>query len=216
SSLGYLLFKDGIYNFKTHEFKKGFDPKILFFDRIRFNFPERIEENIKYARNLSFDKYGSDKKGANCLLQALAIALSGIDRLKEIYFCPGLTNSGKSALCDMMHKCFGGYAKAFNAESFKKAPKNSDKDEASRNRWIYLDQHARILLSNEINMNCKLDGSSLKKVSSGCDRMIGRTHQGEETEFFIHFSAFMMLNDFPQIVPLDDALHGRIRIFEFK
>src|SRR6185312_6125041 len=47
SSLGYLLFKDGIYNMKTGEFKEGFDPNIVFYCRIPHNFPRWLNKKDK-------------------------------------------------------------------------------------------------------------------------------------------------------------------------
>ena len=56
----------------------------------------------------------------------------------------------------------------------------------------------------------------LKKISSGGDTLIGRTHGGTETEFTTHFLPVCFANDIPRIKPLDDAVNERLRIISFE
>ena len=155
TSLGYILFKNGIYNMKTGTFTKGFDPNIVFHDRVPHEFPERNKKDIKYAANMSFNLMLDDPKP---LIVAFARALAGDIHAKKFYFGPGVTNAGKSKLIDMFISCFGGFIKNFNAECLACAAKNDTHDEGSRNRWAYMVRFARILFSNEIKMDKKLDG----------------------------------------------------------
>ena len=213
SSVGYLLFKDGIYNMKNNTFTKGFNPDIVFHERIPHIFPERNEDEIKYAADISFNLMFEDPLP---LIVAFARALFGRNKDKNFYFCPGPTNAGKSKLVNMFENCFGGYIKNFNAESMANAGKNDTKDEAARYRWMYLIRFARIIFSNEVNMKKDFDGNCIKKLASGGDKAVGRTHNKEETAFKAHFTPFCMLNDIPKIDPLDDAVYERLFYFEFK
>ena len=95
TSLGYLLFKNGIYNMKTSEFKKGFDPKIVFHTRVPWNFPKDDKKEIKEACKISFDKIFEEPKP---MIAALARALAGDIKIKKLYFCPGRPNTGKYKL----------------------------------------------------------------------------------------------------------------------
>jgi hypothetical protein len=213
TSLGYLLFKDGIYNMKTGIFTKGFDPSIVFHERVPHNFPERNEDEVKYAANMSFNLMLENPMP---LMVAFARALAGDITAKKFIFIPGKTNSGKSKLVNMFINSFGGYVKNFNAENMAYTDKTDTRDEASKNRWAYLIRFARIIFSNEVNMKKVLNGNDIKKMASGGDKVVGRTHFKEETQFVPHFTPFCMLNDIPSIEPMDDAVYGRLVYCEFK
>jgi phage/plasmid-associated DNA primase len=116
----------------------------------------------------------------------------------------------------MFINSFGGYVDSFNAECLAYTGSNDTKDEASKNRWAYLICFARLIFSNEANMRKVFNGNDIKKISSGGDKIIGRTHNKEETQFVPHFTAFCMLNDIPKIDPMDDAVYERLEYCEFK
>jgi len=103
SSLGYLLFKDGIYNMVTSEFKPGFDPNIVFHVNVPWKFPRYDKEKVKYAMDISFNRLFKDPKP---MIAALARAIAGDITLKSFYFCPGDSNSGKSKpICKNVNQC---------------------------------------------------------------------------------------------------------------
>ncbi len=216
SSLGYLLFKNGIYNMKTNKFTPGFNPNIVFHCNIPYDFPEKNKDNIEYANNLSFRAMcGSDIKSLP-LKVAFSRALAGDIEAKHFLICPGKTNAGKSKLVTMFRTCFGDFIQTFNAENLAYNDKGQSQDEAQKNRWAYLIRFARIIFSNEVNMKKTLNGNDIKKIASGGDEMIGRTHYQEEVHFVPHFTAFCMLNDVPEIQPLDNAVIGRLVYYEFE
>ncbi|HNL81758.1 MAG TPA: hypothetical protein PKG56_00055 [Chitinophagaceae bacterium] len=216
TSLGYLLFKDGIYNFKTNKLTKEFNPKIVFYNRVPHKFPERVQKEVDYANNLSFKLMcGSDEKSLP-LRVAFARALAGDTTAKKFYFCPGKTDAGKSKLMNMFENCFGrDIVHSFNAECLAYNEK-SGQDEAQRNRWVLLVRYARIIFSNEANMKKTLDGNYIKRIAAGGDSLIGRTHHANEQNFKPHFTAFCILNDIPTIDPMDDAVYNRLTYFEFE
>jgi hypothetical protein len=212
SSLGYLLFKDGYYNMKLGVFKKKFTPKIVFHCRVPWNFPERDKTEIKNAHKLSFGNLFEDPKP---MIAALARALAGDIKIKKFYLCPGKTNAGKSFLGKMLALAFGQYIGYFNAESLAYTSSKDTKDEAAKMRWSLLLRFSRILLSNEVNMKKKLNGNDIKKHSSGGDKLTGRTHNKVETHYVPHYTIFCMLNDIPNIEPMDSAVMGRLEYIEF-
>ena len=73
-------------------------------------------------------------------------------------------------------------------------------------RWALLLQHKRIIFSNEMKSTVELNGNMIKKISSGSDRIIGRKHCQEETEFICDFLAVCMSNDLNNIKPYDEAI----------
>jgi phage/plasmid-associated DNA primase len=212
TSLGYLLFKNGIYNMKTGKFILGFNPKIVFHNRIPWDFPEYDSKKIKNAHKISFGKLFENPK---VMIIALARALAGDITIKKFYFCPGKPNAGKSKLVNMLSTAFGNYIGHFNAESLAYSSGIDSKDEGAKMRWSLLVRFSRILLSNEINMNKKMDGNAIKKHSSGGDKIIARTHHKEETHFTPHYTIFCLLNDIPKIEPMDEGIETRTEYLEF-
>lgn len=212
SSLGYLLFKNGIYDMKKSKFTEGFNPKIIFFNSIPWNYTKKIQEEVDYAYKISFKRLFKDPKP---MIAALARALAGDISIKKLYLCPGKTNAGKSFLSKMLGNAFGGYVGYFNAESFAYTSSKDTKDEAAKMRWALLLKSARILLSNEVNMKRSLDGNCIKKHSSGGDKITARTHGKEETQFIPHYTIFCMMNDIPKIEPMDEAVVKRLEYIEF-
>lgn len=212
TSLGYLLFKDGIYNMKTGTFEREFDPKIVFHARIPWKFPIRDEKKMNKANKVSFQALFEDPKPILC---ALALALAGNVKQKRFYFCPGKPNAGKSMFVKMLKNALGGYVGDFNAESLAHTSSMDSKDEAAKMRWALLSRFCRILLSNEINMKKELDGNAIKKHSSGGDRLVGRSHCKEEISFIPHYTLFCMLNDIPKILPMDQAIVNRLTYIPF-
>jgi phage/plasmid-associated DNA primase len=207
TSLGYLLFTNGIYSFKNHQFKEQFDPSILFFHRIEYDYSERsydIKDRIFYQQH--------GEEMGNYLIELLARALAG-DCLKNIGFCLGTTNGGKSRFASILQTSLGGYVGTFQGECF--AISNSTADEASKNRWILDISKKRIVYSSEIKTDCVLNGNLMKKVSSGEDRLVGRGHYEKEQSFRCHFLSLVCANDLPQIKPFDEAMDGRTLVFPF-
>ena len=207
SSLGYLLFKNGIYSFKHNQFKEKYDPSILFFHRIEYDY-SIVSYDIK--DRIFYQQHGEEM--GNYLIELLARALAG-DCLKNIGFCLGTTNGGKSRFASILQTSLGGYVGTFQGECF--AQNNSTADEASKNRWLLDMARKRIMYSSEIRTDCILNGNYMKKVSSGEDRLIGRGHYQAEQSFRCHFLPLIFANDLPQIKPFDEAMDGRTVVFPF-
>jgi hypothetical protein len=212
SSLGYLLFQDGIYNMMTGEFNEGFNPNIVFYARIPHPFPQRKQSDVDYANKISFNQIFDNPEP---IKTALACALAGNIELKKFYFCPGGTDAGKSFFCKMVKNAFGDYIGFFNAEALAYSGNNDNRDEAQKRRWSLLLRHCRGLFSNEVNMKKELDGNAIKAQSSGGDRIIGRSHNKEEVSFIPHYTIFCLLNDIPVIKPLDEGVSNRLLYINF-
>ena len=133
--------------------------------------------------------------------------------LKRLFMCLGDSNTGKSTLTKALQSSFGEYVGTFNAECFNH--KETSQDEAQIMRWALLMRFKRIIFSNELSTKGKLNGSMMKKVSSGGDSLVGRTHGKEETSFTPHFIANIFANDINEITPYDDALQNRLRVIPY-
>jgi phage/plasmid-associated DNA primase len=166
-------------------------------------------EDIK--RRLFYEPLGENV--GDYFLLTIAQALAG-KRLKRINFGLGGTNRGKSTVTTACLSALGDYAGSFNAENL--AYRNSSQDEAQIMRWALLLRYKRIVFSNEMKSTVELNGNMIKKVSSGGDRIIGRTHCKEETAFVCNFLAVCMSNDLNNIKPYDEAVAKRVRIIPYE
>lgn len=215
SGIGKLLYKDGIYNMGTKQFKKGYDPNIVFFSRIPFDFPERDEEKMRevYATffHNPFTQSQIDNGVPRYFLQRLAKAIAG-DYVKDFHLGLGLPNAGKSSIVTMMERAFEGYVSTFSGECFGS---QGQKEEACLWRWALNDRYKRLLFSHEIKMTTILDGAALKRVSGG-DALTGRGHGSNEVSFHHHFTNFFMANDLPEIANFDKATRNRGRCIAYK
>lgn len=226
SSLGYLLFNNGIYHFETHTFtevKPGeFNrPDIFFHAKINFDYcydnltDEMIEYMVDIRQRIFLDPLGEEQ--GKYFLELISRAVAG-NKMKKIIFGIGNGNNGKSVIAKAISNAIGLYCGSFNAESL--AYRQNSQDEAAVMRWALLARYNRILFSNELKTSpgkpTYLDANMIKKISSGGDTLVGRGHCQSETEFIPHFLAFIMANDMVEIKPYDNALDNRLNIFHFK
>ena len=123
-------------------------------------------------------------------------------------------NSGKSTIVIAASNTFDEYVGTFNGENL--CIKNSTADEAQLMRWAYLLRYKRILFSNEMKTESVISGNMTKKMSSGGDKLVGRTHGSEEKEFIPHYNVFCNANDLLEIKPYDPAIHDRLNIISYK
>jgi hypothetical protein len=107
----------------------------------------------------------------------------------------------------------GDYSGSFNAENL--FYRQSNGDEAQMMRWLYLLRNKRIIYSNEMKSGEKLNGNMIKKIASGGDILIGRTHNKEESEFVFHGLTLPFSNDLNEILPYDDAVNNRVKCIGF-
>lgn len=219
TSLGKILFNNGYFDFNELKFyekdEKGFNnPEIFFVYKIDQNFTEYTQEELAYINSIKqrlfYDPLGIEQ--GDFLALQFARALSG-EQLKRIVFGLGYSNCGKSIIGSAVLKSCGEYAGSFNAENL--ASRNNN-DEAQSMRWTMLLQYKRIIISQELRPDIKINGTIMKKVSSGCDTLVGRNHGKAEQEYQVHFLPFVFAQDLPKIKPYDDAVSNRLRICNFE
>lgn len=220
SSLGKILFTNGYYDFRQGKFFPVGDdgyfnsPDILFMGRINRSFDLFDEDDCDYIQSIRkrffHDPLG--KEMGDYMVLNLARGLAG-DKMKRILFGLGGTNCGKSVLTMACKLSCGDYVGTFNAENL--SYRQSSNDEASIMRWTMLLRFKRLIFSNEIKTATDLNGTMIKKISSGGDSVVGRCHGGNETEYILHFLAVVFANDLPKIKPCDDAVYERMRVSSY-
>lgn len=219
SSLGKLLFENGYLDLKTNKFYDkvtyGYNPDILFMGKIHHDFTEFNDEDMTYMNDIKqrfFTNVLGEEVG-NYFILNLARGLAG-DMMKRILFCLGETDCGKSTITTALSLSCGDYFGAFNAENL--AFRNTSTDEAAQMRWCLLLRFKRIIISNEMKSTLELNGNMIKKISSGGDKLIGRTHGAEEQSFITHFLPICFSNDMNKIKPYDNAVDNRVRVISYK
>lgn len=219
SSIGKLLFSDGIYDFKTNVFTPGFDENIIFIHRINRPFPtERNEESILYLYHIlfqkPFDKNIETIKAGDFLLQTIARGLYGDYTVKQFTFSVGNGNSGKGMLVTALKSAFGHYVGEFDGNQLLVKGENTD---CSRElSWLLDLQGTRIAFSNECKMSPKgIDGNTIKKVASGGDSHLTRKVFENQEETICRTSMFFLCNDMPKISPWDTGVEKRVKVANY-
>lgn len=227
SAFGKLLWKNGVYDIKTRQFTKGFDPDIVFHGRIDRNF-RTIEDLDDESSNvpLGQDYVDSifrrifteplDNDIGAYYLHILARGLAGENCDMGQFICGiGVTMSGKGVLTTALNIACGDYVNTFSAESLKHTERSTT-DEAAMLRWAFLLRYSRIIVSNELSVKTQLSGTRLKCIAGRGDELKGRVHSGLETSFTPHFLMVLLANDLPQINPCDDAVANRATVLEYE
>jgi hypothetical protein len=217
TSRGKWLFSNGIYDLDTNEFSSGFNPAIVFKDRINRPFPtKRNDDLVKLVKKILFeDPFMSHEMDASDYLRiAIVRALHGDYRAKQFYFCVGKSNAGKGVLADALKASFGGYVGSFNAKSLAYND-NSTADSAKQLSWVFGIKDKRMAISSEISMSKAFDGNLLKSLASGGDEFDARKNHQDEVKVVNRSTMFCFNNDIPVINPLDDGCVNRIRCVEF-
>lgn len=221
TSLKKLLFRNGWYDMETGEFhdknEEGFNPKIVFFERINRDYrgkDENLYSLVEEVREKVFYNVFKTKEGADWFIHILARGLAGDIEMKRFIFGVGETNAGKGVITTALREALGGYFDEFSGESLFNN-KNSGNDDAQKMRWAYLIRHKRIIISNEVRVDGNLDATAIKRLTGGGDIVKGRLHGGNETGFIPHFLPICLCNDVPKINSKETAIKERIRCASF-
>jgi phage/plasmid-associated DNA primase len=215
-----LLFKDGYYDMKTGIFYNEFNPEIVFFGRINYNFPYKnglnnITESQKdYITSVKNRIYRDALDGTmgDFMIRKLSMALA-VDKTQHMIFGLGETSAGKSVMMNATRAATDEYSDTFNAQNLVYNI-NSSQDEGQKMRWAMILRHKRIIFASEIGANDVIDGNQIKKLT-GDESVTGRLHCGNETSFLPHFMMFGFFNDLKAIAPMDAAVNRRLLIFNY-
>jgi hypothetical protein len=214
SSIGHILFDDGIYNMTTGVFTQGFDPKIVFAGSIGRPFNHNVnQEDIDLVETILFnDSFTTDQIEQKVpMFSKIAIArgLFGDYRARLSYFYLGNTGTGKGVVVEGVTKACGTYVGTFAIKAMQLQP-NSSTDAAKQLSFTSPIKYKRLSFSNEPPRGIKLDGNLFKLVVSGGDGMVIRQNYEDEHTIRNRCTLFVMGNDMPDISPTDDAVIDRI------
>jgi hypothetical protein len=217
-SLRKILHSNGIYDMKTGIFTEGFDPKLVFADRINRAFnPHPNLDQMAVVENLLFsDGYIKGKKDHGLLSKTFsAMTLAGDYQHKKYMIVNGPPNSSKGLLTTALLSSCGGYFGTFDLNCLLMKP-NSGSDEAKQLAWIHDKVNKRGIIANEGRENSKseLCGNTIKKIIGGGDRIESRKNFENQSESTVRCGMIWFVNSVPKISPYDQAVDTRTIVLE--
>lgn len=214
SSIGKLLFSDGILDMDTMEFTEGFDSSVVFADRIDRPWnatpdPECVERVRKLLFTDPFTSKQIQQGVPEYQLKALGRTLYGDYLSRQSYWNIGETGTGKGLITGATTDSLGTYFASFNIKAMQQQP-NSGADAAKQLSWVEDIKYKRGVFSNEAPRGGKLCGNTFKSLVSGGDPLTIRQNRENEHIVRNRSTPWIMSNDMPDITPLDDAVIDRI------
>lgn len=214
SSIDKLLFTDGIYDFLTSTFTKGFNPDIVFFGAVPRPFPaQRDEEAIELVRTKFFRDPFKNPAVGDTLLHFLARGVAGHYEAKKAVVAYGPENSTKGSLVKHLNTTLGGgLMGSFQGDSL--LMRTGDVEATKSLSWVKKFCDKRIATSSEISIDPvkprPINGNLLKSLSGGGDPIILRTNHKDEEEVVNKSLTFIFVNDLPPIAPVDGSIRDRL------
>lgn len=219
SSIGKLLFKNGIYNFDTREFVEEFNPNTIFLGRINRDFSSTRNAVIEAEIHKIFfeDPYLDDQKEQGLFYKtALARAIYGDYRAKRCYITVGRANCGRGLLTEALSLTFGSFVDIFEANALL-FNSHSSEDSAKKNAWLVPLVNKRMCISNEIELTGRfIDSNRLKTLCGGGDDIKARQNYVNDTRYSVLSTFFLLANDIPAIKPADEGLMNRMCVNELR
>jgi phage/plasmid-associated DNA primase len=133
----------------------------VFFGNIHHDFSEFDDEEMQYMDDLE-QRLFFNVLGEEVGTYFMVMLVRGDMRMKNIMFCLGDTDCGKSTLTTAITLSCGDYVGSFNAENL--AYRNTSNDEAQIMRWAMLLRYKRFIFSNEMKSTSELNGNIIKKI----------------------------------------------------
>jgi hypothetical protein len=169
--------------------------------KINRDFKESSLDDQNKVKQLIFEPIFNEDTNEALILLSRAIAGHVEDKLWSILL--GSRDAGKGIVCDSISTAFDKYVAVFNADSLM-FDKNSG-DAAKKLSWAYHFDKKRIAFSNEMKVDntIKLDGTLIKKLCSGGDKLQTRLNRLDEKDCRPQTTVIFCCNDIPKIDPND-------------
>jgi len=207
SNLYKLCFKNGYYDFKKCRlvpYEKDNETHTTIKINRDFKMPDFSIVREVYDKIL-YPIFNNDKALMECWLNYIARGLAGHIEDKNWGVGIGERDCGQGVLVGMLETCFGEYCRSTNSENF--LFKKGQSDSAKALSWLVPFEFKRLLLTNEITIDSegkyRINGNTLKKLSSGGDKIEARVNHKDEINFKIQARVCCFCNDLPPIEPAD-------------
>ncbi len=219
ASLGKIQFKDQVYDMVNNRVVNH-NPEFYSIKSIERDFMKKEDipkESFDFIDNILNSNFDPDpkicKQKSEYFLKLIGYAMFGINSERRFIFGLGPSATGKGVLSELVLSTFGSYVITTDPSIYIRSEYNNSSGPKPEIRRLHA---ARICWSQEINMTKTVDGTKIKSLVSGGDKMSCRTLHKEEVEIRINSLHFCCAQDHPDIVPLDDAVKNRIRYLRFE
>ena len=219
ASLGKIQFKDCVYDMDNNRVVNH-NPEFYSVKAIERNFMKREDipkESFDFVDNIINSNFDPDpvysKQKSDYFLRLMGYAMYGMNSERRFIFGLGPSATGKGVLSELVLSAFGSYVITTDPSIYIRSDFSNSSGPKSELRRLHA---ARICWSQEINMTKTVDGTKIKSLVSGGDKMSCRTLNKEEVEIRINSLHFCCAQDHPDIIPLDDAVKNRIRYLRFE
>ena len=141
----------------------------------------------------------------DCILYRLARAVAGYYQDKNWFMLEGLRNSGKGVLIGLLETAIGEYMTSCDSSNFLSKGASFGNDAAKENMFLFNMQLNRIINVQEFktlpNKPQFINGSVIKSICSGGDRIETRAHYGMPIKIRCQSSLLFAANEYPDISP---------------
>lgn len=160
---GKIVFKNGILDLKTGEFRKGFKYDDFLSFTLDFNYKDNINENdLNEMREIFLKICNNDFNDLKNFLKVIGYALTGAAHIEQFFFLffgPTASN-GKSLIFDILDSIIPQYSRKLNNKTFNIGFNNVHKELINTIK-------KRIVWVDELQQNRELDVELIKEFSNG-------------------------------------------------
>ena len=205
-----IVFKNGIYDIRTKEFKNKIYPSNFLSKTLEFDYNENInEENIDYIHNEITKICNMNKECKDYYLSILAYALCGDpSKYEDIYCLIGQSASnGKSKLIEALMEILPIYVGKSNVKVFEST---FDK----KHKFMMDFTNYRLLYLNEFDEKKQIDSQMFKEIADG-DKISNEVMFGTTENLKMKAKPFITSNYTPKFDKQDKGVERRYRHLQF-
>lgn len=206
-----LAFKNGVFDFKQKEFRKGTQDDYITFST-GYDWIDYDEQNQQVQEIYNFlQKIIPNKRVLEYTLKVLGKSLIGIPD-ERFYIWTGLSGAnGKSTLVNFLENTLGDYITSVDVSLLTNKRGNASNATPDVVRL----RGKRIFTFQEPEHDDKLRTGILKQYTGG-DTIVARELFKAPISFKLQGTMIMCCNDLPAVTSIDGGTWRRIRVVEFK
>ena len=210
-----LCFENGVYDFKTNEFRQGYPSDYVTKSTGR-NYIKYDENNLTYAPMYAeirtfMTQIFPEPELCRYMWDHLAAALIGVKIEQAFNIYKGSGSNGKSILTELMSLGLGDYKGT--------VPVNLITDKRSAiggtTSEIIALKGVRYAVMQELSAGAVLNEGIMKEITSATEPLQGRALWCESETFVPQFSLVVCTNVLPKIKSYEDGTWRRMKVAEF-
>jgi len=203
-----IVFNNGVYDLKTHEFRDGKQTDNMSLS-VNYDYISKHSKNYNQLTNFLSD-IQPDKNDREFLLTYLSHALYG-NTLEWFTILIGGGRNGKSKLIELLSTTFGDYYESVKSQLFTRPQPDAN----SPDPGLLNLRNKKIVVSNEPDKRSKLNSGFIKFMTGRDSVKLRECHGNKMIQFSPKFITIFVCNDIPDTDELDNAFSKRLRCVNF-